>query len=1166
MARYLLRLIAVISAIALLVPVVFGQETTAGLQGVVKDASGAVVAKAVVEVSSPSLIGMKVLETDAGGYYRFANLPPGTYTLTVSAQNFRTVKQENITLTAGRLPTIDVVLQVGMAAEVVEVSGEAPLVDVTQSKVQTNLTADVLAETPKGRSFQSVIQFAPGARYEPMQAPAATLSGISGNRNGVQNAGNGYQIDGASNTENSYLVEGLETASVFDGASSANVPMEFIQEVQIKTSGFEAEHGGALGGVVNVIQKRGSNAWHGSVFTYYQGDAFDAAPDRWLRGNPSTSSSTKTRTDQTPEYYQRNKDHYRIVEPGVELGGYLLKDKLWVFGSTVPRIAQYSRTVNFASTAPVPGVRTFHQNVNTYYSLARVDFLATQKIRLFGSWQYGYERGTGTAFPSPDSPYGQVNSSRTSNVDNFNGDIGYVAPNVIYNLGADITINPNLVATTRFGYFFQDYQSRGVPVGIRYMYANTNYSYSANSATNANAAFVALDGTSHIPSQFYATTGWSNIGANRQTAFDKLYRWQFNQDFAYFHRGFGGTHNLKVGYAFSRNRINTQSNVYKDSLTYVGYGLPYTGKIQTGKDNCATIISQNITRYGGGDPTKIAAITAAGCQGLFGTVNITDYGQSGNVLQWNHALYLQDAWTIGHGITINAGLRAEKEIIPSFDPRPGFLGVTFDWPKKLAPRLGAAWDVLGNGKLKAYGSFGYFYQVMNLQLPRGQWGGNYWHDCVYALDVADFTQIIPQRDASGHYCPPGGTTLANGTFPANGLRFIENYNYRAQANDPTAPGSLGPTGRIDPNLDPMRQHEMVIGADYELKPTIGLELRYSRKRLDRAIEDAGIITSDGEMYYDVNPGYHANATIPSFVCTGCPPNPKAARNYDGLEARLTYKGTGKWFGAFSYTYSRYYGNYAGLTSTDQADSNLTGGRNGANSDRAFDEPFMSFDSHGKLIDGPLSTDRPHTFKAYGYYKLKWWKMETLLGAFQQFYSGVPLSSYMSVWGAPVYVEGRGKWVDLTRDSTGNWVAGKVYDRRTPTFSQTDFNMAHNMHVSKSNERLMLGVEANISNLFNQHSPLDYNSNMIASSGGAEIHPFDCNMAGITCLATNKAGFEYKNLLSGFDYIAQANAGPCGTKPYAGPCNSTPIILNGQYGMPYLFQNPRSFRFKLRFTF
>jgi hypothetical protein len=100
----------------------------------------------------------------------------------------------------------------------------------------------------------------------------------------------------------------------------------------------------------------------------------------------------------------------------------------------------------------------------------------------------------------------------------------------------------------------------------------------------------------------------------------------------------------------------------------------------------------------------------------------------------------------------------------------------------------------------------------------------------------------------------------------------------------------------------MKQHEMAVGADWALTPTLAFETRYSRKRLDRTIEDAGTITQDGEVYYIVNPGMGVNATVPN--CNGCPPNPKAYRNYDGVEFRLTKRSSGKWFGSVAYTYSR----------------------------------------------------------------------------------------------------------------------------------------------------------------------------------------------------------------------------------------------------------------------
>ena len=123
--------------IALLVsPCVFAQETTAGLQGVVKDPSGASVANATVEVYGLILIGTRKVQTDDSGTYRFTALAFGSYTLTVTAPGFRTFKQVGIDLTVGRLPNIDVKLEVGAVTETVEVSSNAPVVDTTQSKVR----------------------------------------------------------------------------------------------------------------------------------------------------------------------------------------------------------------------------------------------------------------------------------------------------------------------------------------------------------------------------------------------------------------------------------------------------------------------------------------------------------------------------------------------------------------------------------------------------------------------------------------------------------------------------------------------------------------------------------------------------------------------------------------------------------------------------------------------------------------------------------------------------------------------------------------------------------------------------------------------------------------------------------------------------------------------
>jgi hypothetical protein len=438
---------------------------------------------------------------------------------------------------------------------------------------------------------------------------------------------------------------------------------------------------------------------------------------------------------------------------------------------------------------------------------------------------------------------------------------------------------------------------------------------------------------------------------------------------------------------------------------------------------------------------------------------------------------------------------------------------------------------------------------MKYNLPQGSFGGQYWHDCVYAIDDPNYLGIVPQRDMSANhtpYCPAtGGGSPATGSIP--NARFIENVDYREPANAPSQIGSLGATGLIDPNLKPMKQHVTTVGAAWTISRNWVFEPTYTRTRLDRTIEDSGVITSDGEIYYIVNPGFGVNTSVPN--CSGCPKNPKAVRDYDGIEFRLTRRFADNFFGSFSYTYSRLYGNYSGLTSTDVSDGI---GRNGANTDRAFDEPFMSFDAHGKAISGPLGTDRPHTVKINAFYTPRFGKFNPTIGIFQQLYSGTPLSSYMSVAGAPVFVEGRGKFVNVTRDpATGNWVTGSITDARTPHFAQTDLSIFQDFKVSKSNEKLVARVGADCINCLNQHHVTIINQNLLRSG---TITPYPCSNAASNCsgVVDNGAGFAYASVEKGYDYLGLAN--------------SAGTTLSSLYGMPQSWQAPRTMRFQVRFTF
>src|SRR5579862_7908203 len=320
-------------AILLLVASVFGQETTAGLQGTVKDSTGAVVPNAHVVVTGASLTGNKATDSDGAGYYRFANIPPGSYTVTVTAQGFTVLKREGLILEVGHLPTVDFALQVGASETVVEVSGAAPAVDVTTNVTQTNITQDVVQDVPHGRSFQSVIQFAPSARNEPLQGNATQSNGTGGTSpgNGSNGGDHGFSVAGGSDSENSYLVEGQETANLIGGFSRTNVPFDFIQEVQIKSSGIEAEHGGSLGGVVNVVMKKGTNQYHGSVFAQFENDSLDGSPTAYSRYDPLSSGTPTTWGFIDPDYQnvQPIKPHTSDIFPGFTFGGPIMKDKIF---------------------------------------------------------------------------------------------------------------------------------------------------------------------------------------------------------------------------------------------------------------------------------------------------------------------------------------------------------------------------------------------------------------------------------------------------------------------------------------------------------------------------------------------------------------------------------------------------------------------------------------------------------------------------------------------------------------------------------------------------------------------------------------------------------------------------------------------------------------------
>ena len=241
--------LGVLLSLLLLAWPALAQEQKGAIQGVVKDNSGAVLPGATVEAKS-STGAVVATTTDGNGVYRFPALAVGTYEVTASMQGFATYKFPGVPVRLGDLKNVDLTLGVGGLSEAVQVSAEAPLIDVKQSTKATSIRAEQIDLLPHNRDFTSLITQAAGANFEPKFSGTANYTGIS--------------IDGASAAENRYVMDGMETTDIVHGQNGKNLLADFVEEVQIKSSGYEVEYGGSTGGVVNVVTKSGSDNFHSS--------------------------------------------------------------------------------------------------------------------------------------------------------------------------------------------------------------------------------------------------------------------------------------------------------------------------------------------------------------------------------------------------------------------------------------------------------------------------------------------------------------------------------------------------------------------------------------------------------------------------------------------------------------------------------------------------------------------------------------------------------------------------------------------------------------------------------------------------------------------------------------------------------------------------------------
>src|SRR5262245_14069852 len=429
----------------------FAQENTGGIQGTVKDPTGAAIPGAKVTASSPALVRPLDAVTDKEGVYRFPKLPAGVYSITAIQAGFKTVKNEAINVLLGSELTLDIALSAGSVSESVTVSASAEAIDVTSSKASTNITEKFIENVPKGRTFNTILQVAPGVIFD-MKAGSSPggATGTAGNNPG--GGVGGFSVNGASGSENAFIIDGVEVSNIRNAAlgRESAIPFEFVREVQVKSAGFEAEYGGATGGVINVITKSGANSFHGQGSLEFTSAGLNSAPRGFWQRQAANQA--------LGEFFRQKEDNYRSFFPIFELGGPLIKDRLNFFTAYAPELSYVERSIPFTS-----GARTTTSRTTRHYGISRLDYAPTQKIQINTSYIWTPIRISGllTGVDPRVTP--------PSNDLSING--GYTPANA-YTASFTYIPTSKLILSARYGYKYLNDKGNnyGLPVVPRYVY------------------------------------------------------------------------------------------------------------------------------------------------------------------------------------------------------------------------------------------------------------------------------------------------------------------------------------------------------------------------------------------------------------------------------------------------------------------------------------------------------------------------------------------------------------------------------------------------------------------------------------------------------------------------------------------------------------------------
>jgi hypothetical protein len=655
------------------------QVVGATLSGTVTDASGAAIANVQIAVNDVVRAGTRTVTTDSDGFYTAPNLVPSTYQVTATAQGFATTTQSAITLTVGAKQVLNLVMTVGEVSQRVEVTTEAPTVELTSSSLTSVVSSQTVVELPlNGRDWTQLATLQPAVHLVTTQMP------ISANSN-RSNRGFGSQltISGTRPQLNNYRLDGVSIVDNAGGAPGSALGIalgvDAIAEFSVVTANHSAEYGRTSGGVINAITRSGTNKIHGDAYWFLRDEGVDARNFFDPAKIPPFHRNQFGASAGGP--IQKDKTFFFVDYEGIR------QDKSSPNANIVPSLDAHNGIVHnangttsavdhlilpFLALYPLPNgpptaggngnTAAFNDVVNNVNTGNFVTFRIDRKLS-------GKDSLSGTYF---------IDMGTVGQPDPFDYEVvGNTTKRQMIALEETHAFSPSLVNSLRAGF------SR---VGV----FNNTITQILNPLLN-DASFASIPGRFASQILIKGVTTFSG-GAGGLSTGASVYNSFQGYDDAFVTRG---VHSLKLGFAVERMQENqgtgggASGGFYPNGQTQFG---DIVGFLTNRPVTFSAAVIQTTPSTGSGKR-----------QSLFGG-------------------YVQDDWRWRPNLTVNLGLRYEMVTVPtdthntlsllltlsSFPPHLGSPLYNNSTHRNFEPRVGFSWDPFHNGKTAVRAAFGIF--------------------------------------------------------------------------------------------------------------------------------------------------------------------------------------------------------------------------------------------------------------------------------------------------------------------------------------------------------------------------------------------------------------------------------------------------------------------------